>query len=87
MLYQELLKEILLTAESMSKKNGRGRWAIAKIYVRIGIGQSVISNVNQGGGISDIREFLKTNYGEKWKEIYSNLKRLGKIIPEKKWKS
>lgn len=65
------------------EKNGRGRWAIAKIYVRIGIGQSVISNVNQGGGISDIREFLKTNYGEKWKEIYSNLKRLGKIIPEK----
>ncbi len=51
--------------------------------MRIGIGQSVISNVNQGGGISDIREFLKTNYGEKWKEIYSNLKRLGKIIPEK----
>jgi len=65
------------------EKNGRGRWAIAKIYVRIGIGQSVISNVNQGGGVSDTREFLKANYGDKWQEIYQYLKKLGKIVPEK----
>ncbi|WP_080872504.1 YheC/YheD family protein [Oceanobacillus timonensis] len=65
------------------EKNGRGRWAIAKIYVRIGIGQSVISNVNQGGGVSDAREFLKANYGEKWQEVYNQLKRIGKTIPKK----
>lgn len=65
------------------EKNGSGRWAIAKIYVRIGIGQSVISNVNQGGGVSDTREFLKANYGDKWQEIYQYLKKLGKMIPEK----
>ncbi|WP_077601531.1 YheC/YheD family protein [Oceanobacillus sojae] len=65
------------------EKNSRGRWAIAKIYVRIGIGQSVISNVNQGGGVSDTREFLKVNYGDKWQKIYQYLKKLGKIIPEK----
>lgn len=65
------------------EKNSRGQWAIAKIYVRIGIGQSVISNVNQGGGVSDTKEFLKANYGDNWQEIYQYLKKLGKIVPEK----
>ncbi|MFD1385910.1 YheC/YheD family protein [Oceanobacillus oncorhynchi subsp. oncorhynchi] len=65
------------------EKGGTGRWAVAKIYVRIGIGQSVISNVNQGGGISDTKEFLKANFSDQWKEIYNNLFKLGKEIPKK----
>lgn len=65
------------------EKGGTGKWEIAKIYVRIGIGQSVISNVNQGGGISDPKEFLKANFGDQRKEIYQHLLKLGKEIPEK----
>ncbi|WP_080872498.1 YheC/YheD family protein [Oceanobacillus timonensis] len=65
------------------EKDGTGKWAIAKIYVRIGIGQSVISNVNQGGGISDPQEFLKANFSDQWKKLYQNLLKLGKEIPAK----
>ncbi|MFD1416305.1 YheC/YheD family protein [Oceanobacillus jeddahense] len=65
------------------EKDGTGKWAVAKIYVRIGIGQSVISNVNQGGGISDPEEFLKANFNGQQEEIYQNLLKLGTQISEK----
>jgi len=65
------------------EKDGTGKWAVAKIYVRIGIGQSVISNVNQGGGISDPKEFLKANFNGQQEEIYQNLLKLGTQIPKK----
>lgn len=53
------------------------------MYVRIGIGQSVISNVNRGGGISDPKEFLKANFSEQQEEIYQDLLQLGTQIHEK----
>ncbi|WP_193065546.1 YheC/YheD family protein [Oceanobacillus oncorhynchi] len=65
------------------EKDGSGGWSIAKAYIRIGIGQSVISNVNQGGGISDPTEFLKANFGEDWEDIYENLLSVGRKIPVK----
>ncbi|MFD1064438.1 YheC/YheD family protein [Oceanobacillus locisalsi] len=65
------------------EKSSSGEWSVAKIYVRIGIGQSVISNVNQGGGISDPKEFLKANFENDWKGIYNNLSSLGKKIAKK----
>ncbi|MFD1064441.1 YheC/YheD family protein [Oceanobacillus locisalsi] len=43
------------------EKNGQGKWVIAKKYIRIGIGQKIISNVNQGGGVADAKVFLKAN--------------------------
>lgn len=65
------------------EKNGQGKWSIAKIYVRIGIGQTVISNMNQGGGMADPKVFLKANFPDKWKEIYQKLLDLGEIFPYK----
>lgn len=65
------------------EKNGQGSWEIAKMYIRIGIGQKVISNMNQGGGMADPENYLKANFPDKWKEIYRKLLNLGEIFPYK----
>ncbi|NLZ72257.1 MAG: hypothetical protein GX905_00255 [Bacteroidales bacterium] len=65
------------------QKDGKGRWIVVKNYIRIGIGQKVISNVNQGGGISDLVPFLKANYDDQWKEINREIKKLAKTLPDK----
>lgn len=65
------------------EKNGKGKWQSAKNYIRIGIGQKVISNVNQGGGISDPGSFLKANFGDKWEDINNKLKKLAITLPYK----
>lgn len=65
------------------EKNIEGKWVIAKKFIRIGIGQKIISNVNQGGGISDPEPFLKANFGDKWKEIDQKLNELGTSLPYK----
>ena len=65
------------------EKNGAGKWVSARNFIRIGIGQKVISNVNQGGGISDPEPFLKSNFGEKWEEIINKLNELALSLPNK----
>ncbi|MBU9712955.1 YheC/YheD family protein [Evansella tamaricis] len=65
------------------EKNGNGEWESAKNYIRIGIGQKVISNVNQGGGISDPKAFLKANFGDQWEEINSKLNDIAVTLPYK----
>ncbi|WP_163969624.1 YheC/YheD family protein [Oceanobacillus halotolerans] len=65
------------------QKNGQGEWCIAKMLIRIGIGQKVISNVNQGGGISEVEPFLKANFGDNWDTIMDKLTELGKTLPYK----
>ncbi|MBP2076160.1 YheC/YheD family protein [Oceanobacillus polygoni] len=65
------------------EKGEDGKWHSAKNYIRIGIGQKVISNVNQGGGVSDPKPFLKANFGEKWTEINKNLKKIALTLPYK----
>ncbi|MBT2601442.1 YheC/YheD family protein [Oceanobacillus sp. ISL-74] len=46
------------------EKNGKGNWVIPKSYIRIGIGQKIVSNVNDGGGVADPEKFLHACYGE-----------------------
>src|SRR5699024_8580879 len=58
------------------EKNGDGKWVNAKNYIRIGIGQKVVSNVSQGGGISDLTPFLKANYGEQAEKVKSRIIKL-----------
>ena len=65
------------------EKNGKNKWHNVKNFIRVGIGQSVISNINQGGGIADVRQFLKANYPDKWKEIEKQIKIAAKTIPYK----
>lgn len=65
------------------EKNEEGKWVSARNYIRIGIGQKVISNVNQGGGISDPKPFLKANFGDKYEEIIRKLNNLAVTLPYK----
>ncbi|MFA1821438.1 YheC/YheD family protein [Virgibacillus oceani] len=65
------------------EKNGEGKWQVAKIFIRIGIGQKVISNVNQGGGISEVEPFLQANFENKHEEIIHKLKLLADTLPYK----
>lgn len=63
------------------EKNGKGKWAVARMFFRIGIGQKVVSNINQGGGISDPKPFLKSNFGQKWEMLNKGLKNLAYTLP------
>ena len=66
------------------EKNGEGKWVSARNFIRIGIGQKVISNVNQGGGIGDPEPFLKANFGDNnWEIINRNLNKLAITLPYK----
>jgi len=65
------------------EKNGNGEWESARNYIRIGIGQKIISNVNQGGGIADIKQFLKANFNDKWEKINKEIDRLAVTLPYK----
>lgn len=65
------------------EKNGEGKWSNPHNFIRIGIGQKVVSNVNQGGGISDVDNFLKTYYKDNYKSIRRNIKRIARILPYK----
>ncbi|WP_010531640.1 YheC/YheD family protein [Lentibacillus jeotgali] len=65
------------------EKNRQGKWQVARNFIRIGIGQKVISNVNQGGGISDLTPFLKANFGEKWEEINDKINQVALTLPYK----
>ncbi|WP_235792329.1 YheC/YheD family protein [Virgibacillus salidurans] len=65
------------------QKSRKGKWEVARNFIRIGIGQKVISNVNQGGGISDPKPFLKANFGESWKDINKRLNQLATTLPYK----
>lgn len=62
------------------EKNGLNKWTIVKKAIRIGIGQRVISNVNQGGGIADCKQFLKANFGGKSDEINLKLNHIGNLV-------
>lgn len=65
------------------EKNRNGKWTIARKFIRIGIGQKVISNVNQGGGIADPEPFLTANFGDKWESIDKKLDELAATLPQK----
>src|SRR5699024_2978574 len=66
-----------------AEKNGKAEWVSARNFIRIGIGQKVVSNVNQGGGISDPKPFLKANFGDDWEKIFENLNKLAVTLPKK----
>lgn len=65
------------------EKNGEGKWESARHFIRIGVGQKVISNVNQGGGIGDPEPFLRANFGDRWEAINQELNKLALTLPYK----
>jgi len=66
-----------------AEKDINGKWTIARKFIRIGIGQSVVSNMSQGGAAMDAETFLKSNYPNKWEEINNKLEEIGRTLPYK----
>ena len=58
------------------EKGAQNKWNIANMFIRIGIGQSIVSNVSQGGGISKVPSFLEANFGTNAKQIEEELKKM-----------
>jgi len=63
------------------RRNREGEWSTVKIYPKVGIGRAITSNVSQGGGISSINPFLKSQFGDQWKNVKDKLKELSKTFP------
>lgn len=63
------------------EKNGSGEWEPASMLVRIGIGQKIISNINQGGGMAELEPFLKANRPDCWELIVERLRELAATVP------
>jgi len=63
------------------EKNGNNEWEVARSFVRIGLGEKVVSNISQGGGISRVDPFLKANFRENWKVIKKKIEHYSRVIP------
>ena len=63
------------------EKNGRGEWEAASMLVRIGIGQKIISNINQGGGMAELEPFLKANRPDCAEAVVERLNELAATLP------
>ncbi|WP_449355758.1 YheC/YheD family protein [Virgibacillus natechei] len=65
------------------EKIGKRKWEVVINLVRIGTGQKVASNIMQGGSISTLEPFLKSNYLNKWEPIRDSIIEVGKTFPSK----
>ena len=63
------------------RKNIYGQRQKVKIYLRIGIGRNITSNISRGGAIAPIIPFLQSNFKDNWKEIKNKLETLCKTFP------
>lgn len=64
------------------EKNGTNKWQASIYLIRIGTGQKVVSNVAQGGSVSQLTPFLKANY-ENWEAIKKSVIEIGTEFPYK----
>ncbi|MBO0411691.1 YheC/YheD family protein [Enterococcus hulanensis] len=63
------------------RKDDENKWALVKIYPRIGLGNKITSNIHTGGGVAKIVSFIHMLYPERYQEIMKNLKHLAFQIP------
>lgn len=64
------------------QRGSGGHWKIVKIYPRIGLSQKVTSNLSQGGGISNLNSFLKSQFNQNAEKIRLNLVELAMNLPK-----
>lgn len=55
------------------EKNKDGTWVIAKKYIRVGTGQQVVSNIQQGGNMFDTGMFLKLKFKEDAQSVNNHI--------------
>lgn len=59
------------------QKDGTGKWVITKMYPRIGMKDTIISNISRGGRTEDLHIFLNEQFGEaKAIELMGTLEKL-----------
>lgn len=63
------------------RRNGQGDWVVVKIYVRIGAGRGIASNIGQGGSIAAPEAFLALRHGTDAPAIVARLKDLARRLP------
>ncbi len=63
------------------EKNGTNEWEPVWIYARIGFGQKVVSNIGQGGALSNIESFLKVNHPDRCEQINERLNDIASTLP------
>lgn len=63
------------------RRNGRGDWVVVKIYVRIGAGRGIASNIGLGGSIAAPEAFLTLRHGTEAPAIMARLKDLARRLP------
>ncbi|WP_169792887.1 YheC/YheD family protein [Lentibacillus amyloliquefaciens] len=64
------------------ERNGVNKWQAAVYLIRIGTGQKIVSNVAQGGSVSELTPYLKANY-ENWEAVRDSLREIGNKLPYK----
>ncbi|MFA1821436.1 YheC/YheD family protein [Virgibacillus oceani] len=65
------------------EKNGKGKWEVAIILVRIGSNNKIVSNVKRGGGVSKLPSFLKANFENRAGQIEENINKIAQEFPPK----
>lgn len=65
------------------EKNGEGKWSNPENFFRIGIDQKVVSNVNQGGGITTENVFLNSYYKNEYQNIKTEIRSIVNTLPYK----
>ena len=63
------------------EKNDKGKWEVARKFIRVGIGQKVVSNISQGGCIADVKSYLKFTFGNEWEQIYRKITNIETKLP------
>ena len=58
-----------------------GKWTMLKMYPRIGNKKLITSNLAQGGYIADIKDFLRSEFGDNDKKVYNELVEISKNLP------
>ncbi len=64
------------------RRGENGEWDNLDPLPRIGIGNSITSNLSQGGAISSLKSFLEAQYGDKSKKIKKQLNEITTTFPE-----
>ncbi|MCE7792383.1 YheC/YheD family protein [Salipaludibacillus sp. CUR1] len=60
-----------------------GEWKIVTYLPRIGVGNAITSNVNQGGGISQVDPFLQHVFGDDFERVKASLVEVATYFPER----
>jgi hypothetical protein len=63
------------------RRDHLAQWKTVKIYVRIGAGKTVASNLSAGGSIASPRSFLDGKFGGQGVEIWNRLRTLAEEFP------